>query len=735
MKNILAALLSLFTLVQCSHSEPASPSRHPSQANLTLNNVELKYPAIEPGDQAYSYFGESFKNEYEAFEVDDGPVARSFVEAQNALTRKVLDSAPRRAEIKGYLDSYAAASAPIPRFFGGQGFVVEKGGVHRMSDSGQKELLIDLPQILAQTRDFDMQKDVPSIIDFNLSPDMKNLAMLVAFNGRDFDAKIYLFDMEARKIRTNEVIKDALNYTPVFGTFTSTMPVWSEDSSSFIYTRLLTNRDVTNRNNIMLAPARTELVRHEIGDSASRDAVVFRRHTQDQTNEVIQVLPSGIADHVFVTMFNTFYTPNFFGLLNTKTKQVKYYQREARLYRDNHFGYLGKKGDYLYFRTDRNYKNGAILRVKWNDFDLKDVSYVVTPRAFPIDAAFMADERLFVITIRDIAHHLEIYDLNGKSLSKPALPGKGSLSGFSHDPKANTVYFGYSDYTTPRTLMSYDINDNKVSVLDRPALKFNPSKFVVTRSFIRSRDGKRIPTTEIHASGTDKNKLLPTYLYFYGNVAAAVLPNYNATTQKFLGWVEMGGRVVIAHVRGGTELGAEWSYAGMRLNKMNTMNDVIDVARNLVADKRTTAKQTVLSGRSSAGFASAAAMLLAPEQFGMLTTVVPLTDMLRYQKSTCGSRWEVEYGLSSDRQDFNILKRTSPIHISQPGQEIPPTIIFTAEKDDRVPPHHAMKLAATLQKNSGHINPVLFYEEPKASHAARKEGLDELSFASLVIPW
>ncbi|MFN7904364.1 MAG: prolyl oligopeptidase family serine peptidase [Pseudobdellovibrionaceae bacterium] len=733
--SIWAAFIVLFSL-QCTHDPKTSSSgRNPNQAVGVLNGVSLEYPAAQTTDKSYSYFGEIFKNEYESFEVDDGPVARTFVEKQNALTRSVLDTVPRRAEIKGYLDSYAASSAPIPRFFYGQTFIIEKNGIHRVIDGNQKELLVDLTQILEQTQSFDMKNDVPSILDFNLSPDQKHLALLVAFNGRDFDSKIYIVDLGSKRVRSAEVIENALNYTPTFGTFQQTVPVWSEDSTSFIYTRLLTNRDLSGNVNVMLAPVRSELVKHILGAHPETDQVIFDRSGANQKNEIIQVLPSAIKDHVFVTMFNTGYTPNFFGLLNVKTKQVRYYQEGAELYKDHHFGFLGQNGDHLYFRTNFQNKAGAVMKVKWDDFQLKNVSFIATSQVFPLESAFMAKNHIFLITIRNLRHHLQIIDLSGRVLAEPKLPGQGTVSGFSLNENTNVVYFGYSDFTTPRTLVAFNLSQKALEVLDRPVLKFDPNKFMLTRSFVRSRDGKKIPTTEIQLAGTDKKKSLPTYLYFYGNVAAAILPTYNATYNKMLAWVEMGGRVVIAHVRGGTELGPDWSFEGMRLQKMNTMNDVIDVSHALVREKRTTAKQIVLSGRSSAGFASAAAMLLSPDSFGMLSTVVPLTDMLRYQESTCGTRWEVEYGMSSNRGDFNVLKKISPIHISKPDQKIPPTIIFAAEKDDRVPPHHGMKLAAVLQKNSGHLSPVLFYEEPKASHSARKEGLDELSFATLVIPW
>lgn len=710
-------------------------------SHQTLNGVELHYPLAESSGVTHQYFGEMYSNEFESLEISDSPESRDFVQKQNALTRKALDSAPRRDEIKNLFARYSATSVPIPRFHYGKQYVIERNGIHRFSESGEKELLVNVDQVLAQTGSFDLQVDRPSITDFVVSPNQRHLALMIAFNGRDFDAKIYILDLQSKKILKDEVIDDALNYTPVFGTFHSTVAVWTADSSSIVYMKFLTNRDVTGNNNLALAPASQKLFQHVLGSSSKSDVVFFERPEGKPKNEIIQVLPSEVPGHVFVTMFNTFYAPNFFGLLNLQTKEVRYYQATAEHGVDHHFGFLGQKSGELYFRTDRGlnpnqkFQNGAIMKIKWDDFDLKNPVYIADSAKGPIDAAFMAGDHLFITSIRDISHHLEIRDLDGKIVAEPVLPGRGTVNGFSYDPGKNQVYFGYTDYSAPRILLSLDLDSKVLETLHRPALKFDPEKFVVTRSFILARDGSRIPTTEIHLKGADPEKSMPTYLYFYGNLAAAILPSYNATTNKFLAFVEMGGRVVISHVRGGTELGGDWAFAGARLNKMNTMTDIIDTADELVKAGRTTAKQIVLSGRSSAGFASASAMLLSPQSFGMLSTVVPLTDMLRYHEFTCGTRWEIEYGMSSNQEEFNVLKTLSPLHITKPNQVIPPTIIFAAEKDDRVPTHHAMKFAAQLQKNSGHLSPVLFFEEPNASHSARAEGVDELTFATLVLGW
>ena len=110
-------------------------------------------------------------------------------------------------------------------------------------------------------------------------------------------------------------------------------------------------------------------------------------------------------------------------------------------------------------------------------------------------------------------------------------------------------------------------------------------------------------------------------------------------------------------------------------------------------------------------------------------------DMLRFQKFTIGWAWTSDYGSSDNPEEFKALYKYSPLHNLKPGTKYPPTLIVTADHDDRVFPAHSFKFAATMQEDQAADAPVLIRIETRAGHGAGKpitksieEITDEFSF-------
>jgi prolyl oligopeptidase len=95
-------------------------------------------------------------------------------------------------------------------------------------------------------------------------------------------------------------------------------------------------------------------------------------------------------------------------------------------------------------------------------------------------------------------------------------------------------------------------------------------------------------------------------------------------------------------------------------------------------------------------------------------------DMLRFQKFTIGWAWTSDYGSSDKAEDFKWLYAYSPLHNLKPGTTYPPTMISTADHDDRVMPAHSFKFAATMQADQSGPAPILIRIETKAGHGAGK---------------
>jgi prolyl oligopeptidase len=109
---------------------------------------------------------------------------------------------------------------------------------------------------------------------------------------------------------------------------------------------------------------------------------------------------------------------------------------------------------------------------------------------------------------------------------------------------------------------------------------------------------------------------------------------------------------------------------------------------------------------------------------------VGVLDMLRYHKFTIGWAWVPEYGSSEDPEQFEYLIEYSPLHNLVPGVSYPPTLITTADTDDRVVPAHSYKFAAALQKAQGGEAPTLLRVETKAGHGGGKPTSKEIEAAA-----
>ena len=80
-------------------------------------------------------------------------------------------------------------------------------------------------------------------------------------------------------------------------------------------------------------------------------------------------------------------------------------------------------------------------------------------------------------------------------------------------------------------------------------------------------------------------------------------------------------------------------------------------------------------------------------------------------------------------QFLNLLSY-SPYHNIEEGQCYPPTLITTANRDDRVVPSHSLKFAARLQKAQGCRNPILLRVETRAGHGSgtpRNKRIEEIA--------
>ena len=291
-------------------------------------------------------------------------------------------------------------------------------------------------------------------------------------------------------------------------------------------------------------------------------------------------------------------------------------------------------------------------------------------------------------------------------------PKNGSLRVVSSNDYTNEVFVNYEDYVTPDELMMVN-ESGQMKTLKALPKRFNAEGVLVKQAFAKSQDGTEVPYFLITPKGVSKDGTVPTLLYGYGGFEISLTPNYMATFGKL--WLERGGAVAIANIRGGGEYGPRWHRAALKENRQKAFDDFIAVAESLIEGGLTSNKHLGIMGGSNGGLLVGATFTQRPELFNAVVCQVPLLDMLRYTKLLAGASWAAEYGDPENPEMKSVIQKYSPYQNLKIETDYPKVLFITSTKDDRVHPGHARKMAARMLAMG---KPVHYYENIEGGHSA-----------------
>jgi prolyl oligopeptidase len=380
----------------------------------------------------------------------------------------------------------------------------------------------------------------------------------------------------------------------------------------------------------------------------------------------------------------------------------------------------------LYLFTDAGAPRGRLMvtdpadpgPATWRDLLPEDAGAVLTGFAV-LDGTELARPVLLASWTRHAVSELSLHDLvTGKQLGAVPLPGVGSIGGLSERPDGgHEAWFGYTDHTTPGTVLRYDARTGTTDIWARPPGSVDVGEVSARQVGYRSADGTEVRMLII--SGDAGAGPRPAILYGYGGFQISMTPAY---APSVLAWAEAGGVYAIAGLRGGSEEGEEWHRAGMRENKQNVFDDFHAAAEALLAGGWTTRGQLAISGGSNGGLLVGAAITQRPELYAAAICSAPLLDMVRYERFGLGETWNDEYGSAADPTELGWLLSYSPYHHVRAGTSYPAVLFTVFDNDTRVDPLHARKMCAALQQATSAAfgdRPVLLRRESKVGHGAR----------------
>lgn len=671
------------------------------------------YPAGPTVDVVDDYHGTKVADPYRWLEDDNSAQTAAWVQAQNEVTNAYLADIPARGPIKDRLTKlwdYEKFSPPQEK--GGRYFFSYNTGLQNQnvlltaeSASGEPRPLID-PNKLSPD-------GTVALSGLSVTKDGQKVAYALAEAGSDW------ITWRVKDVRTGQDTPDLIRWSKFSGA------EWTPDGTGFFYGRF---PEPKPGDDLKAANFFQKVYFHVLGTDQAQDRLVWNDDDHKDWRADATVTDDGA--YLILTVgkgtddkFRILYRP-----LDVPQGNPIHLVGEF----DHDYTFIDNVGPELYFRTDRDAPRKRVITINVHHPEPGAWREIIPEADQTLQQVSRVGDKLIAVYLKDAHSQVKVFGLDGAFEREVELPGLGTVSGFEGDRDDSETFFSFTSFTRPTTIYRYNVASGATQLFREPKVTFDPDAFETTQVFYTSKDGTRIPMFLSHKKGLKPSKDTPCLLYGYGGFNIPLTPSFSPVS---LVWMEMGGIYAVANLRGGGEYGEDWHQAGTKLRKQNVFDDFISAAEWLIEHGYTSTPKLAIEGRSNGGLLVGACLTQRPDLFGATLPGVGVLDMLRFHKFTIGWAWIDDYGSSDDPEQFKALYAYSPLHNIKPGTCYPPTLVTTADHDDRVFPAHSFKFAAALQAAQNCDNPVLIRIETRAGHGAGKptskiieEAADRLSF-------
>jgi prolyl oligopeptidase len=532
----------------------------------------------------------------------------------------------------------------------------------------------------------------------SISRDGRWAAYAVSSGGSDWQT------WRVRDVTSGVDLPDVLSWSKFSGA------TWLPDGSGFLYGRYPTPQDGET---LTAANYGQQLWLHRVGTPQEQDQLVYERpdhktwgfdaHVTSDGRYLLLHVWEGTDPRNLVYVRPLEDTQGFVELVPSFEASYTFVHAE---------------GHRFFFLTNRDAPLGKVVSVDVTDLgagwqDVVPETGDVLERASAIPDGFVL---LYGV---HASHRLIRVDRSGVRLGEVALPTLGTVGALNTRHDDPDVFVEFTSFLFPTTPYRLDLSGDapELTALESPTLDFDAAAYTTRQVFATSRDGTRVPMFLVHRADLAHDGDNPTLLYGYGGFNIGLTPSFSVAR---LPWLERGGVLAVANLRGGNEYGEAWHEAGTVHRKQNVFDDFIACAEHLVQSGVTRPARLAIQGGSNGGLLVGACMTQRPELFGACLPAVGVMDMLRFHHFTIGWAWVSDYGSSDDPEQFRTLLAYSPLHNLREGVCYPATLVTTGDHDDRVVPAHSFKFTAQLQHVQGCDRPVLIRVQTRAGHGQGK---------------
>jgi len=661
----------------------------------------MTYPATPRVDQLDEQFGVRVADPYRWLENDVRTDAKvqAWVDAQTATTNAYLGTLPGRdilaARLKQLLD-YERFGVPVKK--GARYFYTRNAGLQNQAVLYVRDSLNGAGRVLIDPNGW--SKDGATALgEWTPSEDGSKLLYSVQDGGTDWRT------LKVLDVATGQLLSDTVEWVKFSGL------AWAKDGSGFYYSRF---PEPPAGEKFQALNENQKIYFHQLGQSQSADRLIYETPDQPRRGHGAQVTDDGR----WLVITTTEGTDNRYEITVVDLTAPTPIPRTIFKGLENAWSLAGNVGANFYWATN---KDAPRLRVVSTNLNARSavppIQEVVAEdkTGAVLEGASIQGGKLLTDYLVDVKSEVRRYDLDGRPDGVVALPGIGAVVGGGGAQDDNETFYAFTSFATPTTIYRYDVKTNRSIVWAQPKVAFDPAAYVVEQRFYASKDGTKVPMFVVRRK--DVTAPAPTLLYGYGGFNISVTPAFSATR---IAWLEQGGVLAVANLRGGGEYGKAWHDGGRLANKQNVFDDFIAAGEYLKAHGVTSRDGLAIQGGSNGGLLVGAVTNQRPDLFAAALPAVGVMDMLRFDRFTAGRYWVDDYGYPAKEADFRALYAYSPYHNIRSGVDYPAIMVETADTDDRVVPGHSFKYAAALQAAEIGPKPHLIRIETRAGHGSGK---------------
>lgn len=656
------------------------------------------------------YFGTKIEDEYRNLEDLKDPSTSNWMKSQTNYTNSILNQIPKRnyyLENRLELDKrqgYSISDLKITD--NDKYFYLKKNANDKVAKLYYREGFLGKEKILYDPVTYKgNEKNHDFVINY-ISPswDGSKIAISMSEKGKEL-AEVIVMDVKKKYIHP-EIITNAAP-----STFDGIK--WIDDNSGFFYVAFSTT-DPTSKEFYK----NTRTVLYKIGTDQKKIIDVFSAKNNPDLNiaedQFPMILDFDANDQHYIGMLVDFQSYRKTFIINKKDllagkKKWKPFSTSGDRAKNLDF-----QKDKVIFLSGYNSSLNKLCKTNINNPDFKNSEVLIPEKKDEIIKSYRItkDGIYYTTTKNGVEAKLYLYK---KGKDKPIqLPyPSGNIDLDCKGENYSDIWITCSGWANDEQRFRYDVKTNTYKPENiAPVPEYPEFKDIIAEEItVKARDGEEIPLSLIYNKNIKKDGRNPVLIDSYGSYGVSSNPFFAKT---YLLWVNQGGVVAVAHVRGGGEKGEKWRLGGYKETKPNTWRDLIDCTEYLIKENYTSKDKVAIWGGSAGGITVGRAMTERPDLFKAVIAEVGVLNMLR-DEVTPNSQPK-EFGTIKDPKEFKGLLEMDAYHHIKKGVKYPATLITAGINDQRVIVWEPVKFAAKLMANDASSNPILLQIDYEGGH-------------------